>query len=84
MTLRRRGDGMTDDVTDAILRRITALPQAGTPAAELTERDKLALCIAAGVQVETEMCGVNLTVRTAAPCVVSDRWDGGYVVAVGK
>ena len=80
----QRGDGMTDDVTDTILRTITALPKAGTPAADLTERDRLALCIAAGAQVETEMCDDGLTVRTVSPCRVMDRGDGGYIVAVGK
>lgn len=75
---------MNRNWTEAMLRTITTPPQAGTPAADLSERDKLALCIAAGAQVETEICGMNLTVRTAVPCGVSDRGDGGYIVAIGR
>lgn len=60
----------------------TALPREGTPAAELTERDKLALCIAAGARVVCEVDGGFMTMRTATPCGVADRGDGGYIVGV--
>lgn len=69
---------------EELLRMFTALPRNGTPAAELTERDKLALCIAAGAQVVCEMNDGFMTARTAAPCGVVDRGDGGYIVGVVK
>lgn len=65
------------------MHQFTALPRKGTPAAELTERDRLALCIAAGAPTETVANGTILTVRTTVPCGVADRGDGGYIVAVG-
>lgn len=66
-----------------MMRQLTALPRKWTPAAELTERETLALCIAAGAPTETVMEGGLLTVRTTVPCGVADRGDGGYIVAVG-
>ena len=68
---------------DEVLQRFTTLPRKGTPAADLTERDKLALCIAAGAPFVTEMVGMVLTVRTTVPCGVADRGDGGYLVGIG-
>ncbi len=65
------------------MRRFTTPPRKGTPAAELTEGEKLAVCIAAGAPTETVMEGGFLTVRTTVPCGVADRGDGGYIVAVG-
>ena len=67
----------------SLIRQFTALPSKGTPAADLTERDKLALAMAAGAPTETVMNGTIMTVRTLVPCAVTDRGDGGYVVAVG-
>lgn len=61
----------------------TMLPRKGTPAAELTERDRLALAIAAGAPTEAVMDGTRLTLRTTVPIGVADRGDGGYIVAVG-
>ncbi len=60
----------------------TALPRKGTPVADLTEGERLALCIAAGAPTETVMEGSMLKVRTAVPCGIADRGDGGYIVAV--
>lgn len=72
------------DPTREALRRIAQLPRAGTPAAELTEREKLAVCIAAGAPTTTFFDGGDLHVRTLVPCGVTDRGDGGYLVAVGS
>ena len=58
-------------------------PRRGTPAAELTDRDKLALAIAAGVPVQTSMEGMQLTVKALRSIGVADRGDGGYIVATG-
>ena len=76
------GTVCTDPMREA-MRRFTTPPRKGTPAADLTEGEKLALCIAAGVPTETVMEGGFLTVRTTVPCGVADRGDGGYTVAVG-
>ena len=65
------------------MRRFTTPPRKGTPAASLTDGEKLALCIAAGAPTETVMHGGFMTVRTTVPCGVADRGDGGYIVAVG-
>lgn len=78
---------MSDDLEDLmteLMRRFTALPRKGTPAAELTEQEKLAVCIAAGAPTKTWMEGTILTVKTAVPCGVTDRGDGGYIVAIGS
>ena len=67
-----------------ILSQITQLPRKGVPAVDLTDRERLALCIAAGAPIETEVVGGFLTVKTTVPCGVADRGDGGYIVAVQK
>lgn len=71
------------------LRRIAAvhftlLPRKGTPAAELTDRDRMALAIAAGAPTEVVMDGTKLTIRTTVPVGVADRGDGGYIVGIGQ
>jgi hypothetical protein len=66
-----------------VVRRFTCLPRKGTPAANLTKGEKLALCIAAGAPTETVIEGGFLAVRTTVPCGIADRGDGGYIVAVG-
>jgi hypothetical protein len=70
-------------VTEDLMAQFTALPRKGTPAAELTDRDKVALAIAAGAPCEFVMNGTTLTLRTTVPIGVADRGDGGYIVAVG-
>lgn len=77
------GQSLPDPMENAI-RQFTTLPPKGKPAAELTERDKVALFIAAGAPTETVMEGTMLTVRTTVPCGVADRGDGGYIIAIGK
>ena len=69
---------------DALIKQFTDLPRKGTPACELTERDKLALCLAAGVPSETNIEGTMLNVKLTVPCGVADRGDGGYIIAIGK
>ena len=71
----------TDTALDRARREFTRLPQQGTPAAELTDRDRLALAIAVGVPTEFEMNGTMLTLRSTVPFAVADRPGGGYIVA---
>lgn len=69
-----------------IYHEFTRLPAPGTPAAQLTDRDKVALAIAAGVEVVSEVEITHgrhmLRLRTVQPIGVADRGDGGYIVAV--
>jgi hypothetical protein len=67
-----------------VMRTLTALPRKGMPAADLTQREKLVLCIAAGAPTETVRDGGFITVRTTVPCGVADRGDGGYIIAIGS
>ena len=67
-----------------LMRQITQLPPKGKPAAELTEREKLAVCIAAGAPYEMAVRDGLMTVRTTTPCGVADRGDGGYIVALRR
>ena len=67
---------------DKIAQSLTTPPAMGTPAASLTDRQKLALCIAAGAPIESSCEGGMITFRTAVKCAVSDRGDGGYIVAI--
>lgn len=76
-------DPLKPDLIREAMRRLTALPRKGTPAADLTEDEKLALCIAAGAPTEVVMEGGLMRVRTTVACGVADRGDGGYIVAVG-
>lgn len=69
-------------VINDIIRQLTRLPRPGLGAANLTDRDKLALAIAAGVPVETEIEGGMLTIRSLCKFGVADRGDGGYIVAM--
>lgn len=77
----RAEDSLTGAQT--ALQAALALPRKGTPAAELTERDKLALCVAAGAPVERVLGPEGVILRTRVPCGVADRGDGGYIVVVG-
>lgn len=65
------------------MQQFTELPRRGTPAAELTDRDKVALAIAAGVPAQTSMEGTRLTMKVLRRIGVADRGDGGYIVATG-
>lgn len=75
------------DVIDALHQQFTALPRKWVPAADLTDRDKLALAMAAGVEVDitTEVRGASywLTMTAKRPFGVADRGDGGYVICIG-
>lgn len=72
---------------DDIYREFTRLPPKGTPAAELTDRDKVALAIAAGVDVVSEMETTHgrhmLRLRTVQPVGIADSGDGRYIIAIG-
>lgn len=72
------------NLIEHLMRQFTELPRKGTPAAELTERERLALCIAAGAPIETVMNGTILSVRTTVHCGIADRGDGGYIVGIGS
>ena len=54
-------------------------------AAELTEYERLMVCISAGVPYEVfhevRKGSYFLTTRTLVPCAVTDNPDGGYFVA---
>ena len=65
------------------MRQLTRMPLKGTPAAELTESEKLALFMAAGAPTRAMMDGHRFTVQTTVPCAVADCGDGGYIVVVG-
>lgn len=69
------------DLREQYMRQFTELPKHGTPAAELTDRDKLALALAAGIPTEWIEEGGKLTLRSTVPFGVTDRGDGGYIVA---
>ena len=71
------------DLEREAMRQLTRLPLKGTPAAELTEGEKLALFVAAGAPTRAMMDGRKFTVQTTVPCAVADRGDGGYIVVVG-
>jgi hypothetical protein len=71
----------TDDIRQNAIRHFTELPRPGTLARDLTDRDKVALALAAGLPTETLMDGTMLTVRVTVPFGIADRGDGGYVVA---
>jgi len=66
---------------DDLRERFTRLPKLGTPVAEMTERDKLAICFHMGVPCSLVQEGTMLTMKTDVPCAVVDRGDGGYIVA---
>lgn len=71
-------------VRDSIREQIMAPPRKGTPAADLTDRERIALAIAAGAPITSEMEGGMLHFRTAVPVGIADRGDGGYIVAIGS
>lgn len=66
---------------DVLRERMTRLPRPGTPVAELTERDKLAIAFHVGVPCSLAQDGTTVTLKTDVPCSVADRGDGGYIVA---
>lgn len=69
---------------DSLIQQFTASPRKGTSVADLSDRDRLALAIAAGAPFETVMDGHMLTLRTTELIGIADRGDGGYIVAIGK
>jgi hypothetical protein len=73
---------MSPDLRENLLRQFTALPRRGTPVAELTDRDKVALANAAGVPCEMVFEGGYAHMRTKVLVGFVDRGDGGYIIAV--
>jgi len=72
----------------AWVEQITALPREGTRVADLTDRDRLAIAMAAGVpmDVTTEHRdgGFFAKVTSRFPFGIADRGDGGYIVGVRR
>jgi hypothetical protein len=73
-------DTALEPLQQALRSNIAKMPPRGKPAAELTDDERLAVCIAAGVPTEATLDGNKLTLRTAVLCAVQDRGDGGYYV----
>lgn len=69
---------------EQLIEHFTTLPRKGTPVAELTDRDKVALGLAAGVEFESVMDGTRLSLRLLRPVGFADRGDGGYIIAIGS
>lgn len=68
-------------MNEEIIRHLTAPPRAGTPAAQLTERECVAICLAAGLPFDVRRDGNMLIVDILEPIGIADRGDGGYVIA---
>lgn len=75
--------GLREAHHQRMIREFTELPRKGKPADELTRRDKVALAIAVGAPFETVWEGSMVTLRVKVPIGVSDRGDGGWIVAIG-
>lgn len=69
---------------DQAIREFTRLPRPGTPAAELTDRDKVALALAAGARFRTRMEGTMLHLDILDLVGVVDRGDGTWIVAIRR
>lgn len=74
-----------EELPPAEVADITGTTKPARQAAELTDRDKVAIAIAAGVPTRTYMGdNLRLTVETLQPIGIADRGDGGYIVATLK
>lgn len=71
-------------VRDSIRDQLMAPPRKGTLAADLTDRERMALAIAAGAPYKSKVEDGHIVFWTAVPVGVADRDDGGYIVAIGK
>jgi len=70
------------DIISEFMKQLLALPATGKPAAELSEREKLALAYAVDSELVTfEVDGNMLNMRSTVDLAVSDRPGGGYIVA---
>jgi hypothetical protein len=67
---------------DDVVRHFTAPPPAGRAAADLTERDKVALAIGAGVTYELVIDGTQVRIDLKQRVGFADRGDGGYIIGV--
>ena len=73
---------MTDDLIGRTISQFTRLPSPETEVADLTESEKIALCIAAGCEtewVEGVGASMTLTVRTVRPVGIA-KINGRFVV----
>lgn len=61
----------------------SGLPPKGKPAAELTQTERMALCVAAGAGLEMKQVDGAVVLFTSLPCGITDRGDGGYKVHMG-
>ncbi len=68
---------------DAIIREFSRMPDPGTPAHKLTDRDKLAIAMAAGVPAHFEYEGTTCRLVSDVPFAISDRGDDGWFVIQG-
>lgn len=59
-------------------------PREGTLVADLTDAERMALCHAAGVPIETAYAehGMKVLLRTTVPCGIADSGDGRYIVVM--
>jgi hypothetical protein len=74
-------DGAGDDPVADLVRSVTALPRGSVPAADLTDGQKVALALAAGLPYRAWMDGTQLRIDITVPFGVADRGDGGYLIA---
>lgn len=77
-------EGPRLDAAVLIERLFSTPPRKGTPAADLTDFERVALCLAAGApyRIDREPSGM-VKITTAVPCGIADRGDGGWIVAIG-
>lgn len=68
---------------DALVREFHRLPEPGTPAHKLTNRDKLAIAMAAGVPTHLEFEGTTCRLVSDVAFEVLDSGDGAWLVVQG-
>jgi hypothetical protein len=75
---------------ESVLQKLRALhdclPPPGTPAADLTEEQRLAVAILSGAPYEVRFegfGGCDAVLRVSRPIGIADKGDGTYIVAVG-
>jgi hypothetical protein len=71
------------NMREEIIRQVTAIPPKSRKAADLTDRDKTALALAAGASYRTEMIGTMLHFHIDNLVGFSDRPEGGWFVMIG-
>lgn len=66
---------------DHLVNEFTRLPPLGTPAAAMTERDKVAIGLALGMPYSIYVEGTRVHLKIDCLFEIADRGDGGYIVA---